>query len=339
MDNIKNTLINKKSMEKLISSYIKEYDNRFFIDYSNPITNIFVIHDIVNIQKAFIHKSFFDKRGYNLMNETEYNSCIDVYSSLGEDYERAELLGDKVIDLIVLEFLYDRFPDKDPGFITVLKSRLVRKETLAELFHNLGFKKYVLISCHNERIKGRDNERLYEDMFESFIGMLYKDQNRDLNICRRFLLGVYMTFIDLDDMINTTVDYKTLLLKKFHTFGYNSPVYTTIYHIGPEHSREFTTVVFVNGTLFYKHKISEFILTQKQNEIARIIINDSKKDNITLFIGNDSNTLFSEYIKSIINNKENILLGLGQGETTKAAEQNCSFNCIENLKDIVNKKK
>jgi len=161
------------------------------------------------------------------------------------DNERLEFLGDKVIDLVTTEYLFDKYPEKDEGFLTKLKAKLVRKESLSMLGDNLGFRKFMLISSHIERISGRNNQRFLEDIFESFVGILYKDQKSDLNICRKFVLGVYNEFIDIDDLIKNNDNYKDSLLRLFHSKAWNHPVYDTIYYTGNVYAREFTVVITI----------------------------------------------------------------------------------------------
>ena len=108
------------------------------------------------------------------------------------DYEKLELLGDKAIDLITLDYIIQQFPDKEVGFLTELKSNIVRKPSLANLGEQLGFKKYILFSSHIDRItnynknSGRENKRFLEDIFESFIGALYIDLNKGVLVTHTF---------------------------------------------------------------------------------------------------------------------------------------------------------
>jgi ribonuclease-3 len=171
--------------------------------------------------------------------------------------ERLEFLGDKVIDLITTEFLFDKFPDKNEGFLTKLKSRMVKKESLAKLAENLGFKEIILLSSHVERISGRDNPRLLEDTFESFIGTLYKDQKSNLEICKCFLLAVYERFIDIDDLVNNNDNFKDTLLRYFHSRNWGHPEYFC--ESEDPACREFKTYVKINEKI--KKDLAESMLS------------------------------------------------------------------------------
>ena len=234
MNNIKNKLLTRNNIETLINSFTQEKGI------------IVKVNDVKKFQKAFVHKSFCIVDSDN----SDSDNFSSIHESLGysSSNERLEFLGDKVIDLITTEYLFDTFPDKNEGFLTKLKSRLVKKESLSKLAENLGFKEIILLSSHVERISGRDNPRLLEDTFESFIGTLYKDQKSDLNICRCFLLAVYERFVDLDDLVNNNDNFKDTLLRYFHSRSWGHPEY--LCETAEENTnREFKTFIKTNDKI------------------------------------------------------------------------------------------
>ena len=201
MNNIKNKLITKKNIENIINKYI--VINK---DTDKPV----IINNIKQFRQAFIHKSFCDIDIDN--SDTDNYSSINIKHEDLFNYERLEFVGDRVIDLIIAEYLFNKYPDKDQGFLTRLKSKLVDKTRLPILAEKLGFRTFVLISSHLERISGRNNVKFLEDIFESFMAVLYRDQGYQIDICRRFLLGVYSEFIDIEHLIKqvrTIVQDKT----------------------------------------------------------------------------------------------------------------------------------
>lgn len=309
MNNINNKLINRGLIQNIINKYTGE---------DKPI----YINNIKKFQRAFVHKSFCIVDSDN--SDSDNYSVMKFDKTTFSDNERLEFLGDKVIDLITTEFLFDKFPDKDEGFLTKLKSRIVKKESLSHLGEKLGFKELILISSHIERISGRNNPRFLEDIFESFMGVLYKDQNSDLKICKRFLLGVYSEHIDLDNLINNNDNYKDSLLRYFHTQGWGHPVYNTIYHIGNVYSREFTNILLVKKSIVISKTPRLF---RRQKEILNIIKNDMKDCEGENKEGLEKLTLLL---------KDNTLLGMGKSNTKKYSEQECSKDCLLNLNISVN---
>lgn len=306
MNNINNKLITKEIIEDIINRYT-----------GNTKVSI---NNIKKFQKAFIHKSFCNVVDSD-NSDTDNYCTINYNSTLVASNERLEFLGDKVIDLITTEFLFDNYPDKDEGFLTKLKSRLVKKESLSYLGEQLGFKELLLLSSHVERIDGRNNARFLEDIFESFMGILYKDQKSNLNICKTFLLGVYAAHINMNDLININDNYKDSILRYFHSKGWGNPVYKNLYHIGSVQSREFTTIILLDQKYIEEMPSIKHKLIKKQQEILTLIKNET-----------NSNPEFQNVYNEILDTlKQAVILGLGKGNTKKITEQMCSKNCLINL--------
>jgi ribonuclease-3 len=89
--------------------------------------------------------------------------------------ERLELLGDAVLDLVVIEFLYHHFPDKDEGEITNMKSLLVSRKVLARVARALRLGDFILLSESEERSGGRKRASINADALEAIIGAIYLD--------------------------------------------------------------------------------------------------------------------------------------------------------------------
>lgn len=301
MNNIKNKLISKTSIERVINRYNK--------------TNVpTLVNNVSLYQTSFVQKSF--------ANMDQDNSASDNCCSISLNYttssnERLEFLGDKIIDFITTEFLFDSFPDKDEGFLTKLKSRIVKKQSLADLADKLGLREYMLISTHVERNNGRNNPRFLEDVFESFIGGFYKDQNSDIMVIKKFLLGVYDEFVDLENLINVNDNFKDSILRYFHSKNYGHPVYTSL------NDSDNTTVIkqFVSAILVPFESLTE------PEDVSQVKKNQEKT------------------LKSLPEEPRNILLktlnghfvlGVGVGETKKSSQQNCSKQTLINLRVSLN---
>lgn len=314
MNNIRNKLISREKIENIINNYMDEGSRVY-------------INNIKKFQKAFIHKSFCIVDPDN--SDSDNYSCINLDKDFLTNNERLEFLGDKVIDLITTEFLFDKFPDKDEGFLTKLKSRLVKKQSLAYLSKKLGFEDMILLSSHVERISGRNNARFSEDLFESFMGNLYKDQYSNLEICKKFLLGVYSEFIDLDDLISNNDNYKDSLLRYFHSQSLGHPVYKTIYYVGNVYAREFTVILYIEKEKILKN-IKSPLITNNITKNDKIIKDRIKYETDRI---QDKNSFIDENLHESILKNDNIkIIGIGKESTKKKAEQECSKNCLDNLK-------
>ena len=140
----------------------------------------FKINNIEPYLLAFSHKSYCKKNEIEQKEEIEIaekpNDSIELMS---ESNERLEFLGDSIISSVIADYLYKRYTNQDEGFLTRLRTKLVNGTSLGNFAKLIGLTDFMLISRHvEERCNGRDNLRILEDCFESFIGAVYLDFNK-----------------------------------------------------------------------------------------------------------------------------------------------------------------
>jgi ribonuclease-3 len=161
-----------------------------------------------------------------------------------ESYEQLEFLGDAVLDLVITEILFERFPDNNEGFMTKLRSRLVKEATLAELSRALGFPDLVEVG---NRVKGQGIElknSVLCDIFESVIGAIYRDAG--IKAAQKFIRNAYNAHIDIDNMSVTQDNYKSLLLEFTQAYKLSVPDYVILSETGPDHDKTFSIEVRIN---------------------------------------------------------------------------------------------
>lgn len=202
-----------------------------------------VLHDLQIYQKAFIHKSYMKYTDF-IKNE-KYFGNIDGLSSeefpellplQEESNEVWEWLGDAMLQSISAIYLYQRYgTNQNEGFLTKLRSKIVKTETLSKLSASIQFHKYMVISKHVEKIcQGRSNERILEDCFEAFIGALMVDQGNTnpgnaMNIIYNFMSNIIQDNLDLTELIIHDDNFKDQLMRYFHKEFYGKfPVYDLI---------------------------------------------------------------------------------------------------------------
>ena len=181
-------------------------------------------------QQAFIHKSMF--KGSDFIKNKKYFGNIDGQLPVQENVnildlqessnEVLEWLGDGFIQSIIALYLYERYPGNNEGFLTKIRSRLVKTETLSKLALALNFDKYMIISKHVEIIcTGRRNSKLLEDCFEAFLGSMLYDFKTNKGIAEayhlvsKFLITVIEKNIDITDLILKDDNYKDQLMRYF----------------------------------------------------------------------------------------------------------------------------
>jgi len=183
------------------------------------------VNDLRIWQRAFVHKSY-SKNAKRKKNEKyiDYNSdetelLEDIIPLQEESNETLEWLGDGILQSIVAVYLFKRFPGQDEGFLTKMRSKLVKTESLAKLSNFLGLENYIMMSQHVEvNCNGRKNSRILEDTFEAFIGAMFLDLGCENNsfgydLCSKFIINVIENAIDITELILHDDNYKDQLMR------------------------------------------------------------------------------------------------------------------------------
>ena len=160
--------------------------------------------------------------------------------------ERLEFLGDAVLGVAVAEKLYAEFPDRDEGFLTRLRAKLVNGMMLASYATKLGLGDLLLLSPNMAQGEGRQNPTILADAFEAVLGALYLDQG--FGAARQFVFDLIDEHLDLDEVAEQRSNFKSLLLEYVQARGQAQPVYHVVSEEGPSHDRRFTIAATVEGT-------------------------------------------------------------------------------------------
>lgn len=123
--------------------------------------------------------------------------------------ERLEYLGDAVLGAVVADILYEHFSNKHEGFLTVLRSRLVKRETLNRLASDIGLSEMVE---HYGVSSTAHNSHMCGNAFEALVGAIYLD--RGYNYCVRFIRNrVFADFLDIDKVASLENNFKSRLIE------------------------------------------------------------------------------------------------------------------------------
>ena len=141
---------------------------------------------------AFIHRS----ASFTLPNGKKVNN------------ERLEYLGDAVLDAILSDYLFEKFPDANEGFLTKIRSRIVNRDILNQLAVSMGIDK-ILISNINSV---HPTKNLYGDALEALIGSVFLDKGFK-KTKKLFIRNVFNKYLDLKMIVNTDTDYKSLVFE------------------------------------------------------------------------------------------------------------------------------
>ncbi len=157
--------------------------------------------------------------------------------------ERLEFLGDAVIDLIVGEYLFKKFPNVDEGELSKLRASLVNEKGLEKLAKKLDLGKYIFISLAEENNKGREKASLLSNAFEAVMGAIYLEKG--LEKVKEIVLKLLEEIYPKIDLKTVFKDYKTTLQELTQAHFGTIPDYNLIGSFGPDHKKEFEIEVSV----------------------------------------------------------------------------------------------
>lgn len=169
-----------------------------------------------------------------------------------ESNERSEFLGDSVLSLITSEFLFNRFPDVDEGFLTRTRAALVCEDTLAVFANQISLGDFMLFG-KGEAVSsgGRHRKSTLADAFEALIAAIYRDGG--MENARSFVLPFVSAM--LETVIKSgTEDYKSRLQRIVQQTPEEVLTYVLVGEEGPPHDRTFRYEVYLNSNLLGKGK-------------------------------------------------------------------------------------
>lgn len=163
----------------------------------------------------------------------------------GQHNERLEFLGDAVLELISTEFLFAKYPKKTEGDLTSYRAGLVNTSTLATVAMELGVNDFLLLSKGESKDIGRARQYILANAFEALVGALFLDGG--YAAAQQF---VERTLLPLtDDIVGKHLwrDAKSRFQELAQDKTGVTPSYETLREEGPDHDKQFTVGVFLNG--------------------------------------------------------------------------------------------
>lgn len=152
----------------------------------------FVPHNIELYKLALIHKS----------------ASLVLEDGRSINNERLEYLGDAVIEAVTSDYLFIEYPDRDEGFMTQLRSKIVSRQSLNALAVKLGLDVHVISNGG----AGISQKHIYGDAFEAMMGAVYLDQGYEF-VNRLLINDIYLRFLDLEELTESETDFKSRLIE------------------------------------------------------------------------------------------------------------------------------
>ncbi len=189
------------------------------------------------------------------------------------NYEKLEFLGDSCLSFCVATYLYTKFPDKDQGWLTVTRSKIVNTDSLSNFSKSLGLEKFIILS--NDLFEKQyhiNNKKIQEDVFEALIGVLYLEHG--MMSVKNFVIKTMEKFVDWDN-IEKNKNYKEQLMWYQHQIKEDLPDYKAI---KDENTKEFRVEICLKGRKSWGvHKVkkkAEQLAAKHMLKILHVPIDD-----------------------------------------------------------------
>lgn len=207
----------RRRVQTLVSNDLLQFQQLHGLSFRDPEL----------LRTAFTHSSY--------VNEADSDDL--------SDNERLEFLGDAILEYVVSELLYARFPDLSEGELTSVRASLVRRETLARFARQLHLGDYLLLGHGEDESGGRKRAATLCATFEAVVGAIYLDQGAER--VRQFVLPLIEA--DLAGVRPHALgkDPKSRFQEWSQSELGMSPRYKVVADEGPDHAKIFTTQVVV----------------------------------------------------------------------------------------------
>lgn len=192
-----NILIDEKSLSKLL-------------------VGVPIIHNINLYRRAFVHRSYCTRKNENFLEGNVHcpQHCLPLQE---ESNERLEFLGDAILNMIIADYLFERFPNEKEGFLTTTRVKLVNGKMLAFLADQIKLNDFINISLQIEQKEGRKSKNILEDTFEALLGAIFLDNEKKDNSgytkAKQWVIGVIEEHVDFTDLMTGNNNYKDKLVK------------------------------------------------------------------------------------------------------------------------------
>jgi len=185
--------------------------------------------NVALLQNALTHSSYANERYHN---------------SLASN-ERLEFLGDSILGMAVAEYLYGNFPDRPEGELTRMRADMVCEQALAAVANRLNLGKHLMLGHGEEQGGGRRRDSILADAVESVIAACYLDGGAEA--AGKFIRKFILCHVPVSGLHNA--DYKTALQELVQQKKNQHLTYTLVGASGPDHDKEFSVEVSLNGTV------------------------------------------------------------------------------------------
>ena len=182
--------------------------------------------------------------------------------------ERLEYLGDAVLNLIVGEFLFNKFPGSNEGELSKIRASLVNEKGFTKLALAINLGDYIYLSEAEDRNQGRKKASILSDAFEAIMGAIYIESG--LTVLKPMILKLLDENYEEINLNELFSDYKTALQEVTQAKFGAIPVYKLESAVGPDHEKEFELSLWINDKHYATAKGKSKKLAQQAS--AKIVL-------------------------------------------------------------------
>ncbi len=188
------------------------------------------------LKQAFIHRSYINENpGSNLSHN-----------------ERLEFLGDAVLELVVTDYLYRKYPLLNEGELTAIRSALVNAVIISDIAATLNMNDYLLLSKGEAKDNGKARQYILANTYEAYAGAVYLDQGYE--VIRQFIADTILPHTEEIVSRKLWRDPKSLVQEKAQEKAGCTPFYKVLFESGPDHDKRFTVGIFFGADLIAEGK-------------------------------------------------------------------------------------
>ena len=204
----------------------------------------------------------FKPKNINLYKEAFTHSSLKMVNPKGGyplNYERLEFLGDAILGSVIADYLFNKIPKGDEGYLTQMRSKIVSREHLNELGKDLGLLEFVNSTIPNQNF----GNNIYGNLFESLIGAIHLDKG--YNITEKFIFRVVIEpYVDIERLEGKITSYKSVLFEWCQK-NKKKIKYNIFEDTGNDSLKHFGVKLFIHNELVAKGRATS---KKKAEEIA-----------------------------------------------------------------------
>lgn len=211
--------------------------------------------------------------GYEFINRDNLKLALTHRSASGKNNnERLEFLGDSILNFVIANYLFERFPDADEGQMSRLRAKMVRGQMLAEIAKEMHLGDYLLLGTGELKSGGFKRNSILADAVEAIIGAIYLEAG--LEVVRERVLTWFSSRLELLSLKDTDKDAKTRLQEYLQSRQIPLPAYEVLSIEGKAHEQTFLVkgTVEVSDAESVSHEAKAASRRKAEQQVAALLL-------------------------------------------------------------------